>query len=108
MNKETLEVNIFGVTLNIKSKDSDIEHLQELASFVNDNFNEIYNQYSGNQSKEVVAILTCLNLADKLKKIEKENKDNKYLIDNLKASITSRISDLVKLIEVKGVKIDEL
>ena len=107
MSKDNLEVTIFGVTLNITSKDNDIEYLQELASFINDNLNETYEKYS-DKSKEVIVILTCLNLADKLKKQEKENNDNKEIIDSIKQSITSRISELIKLIDVKGVKIDEL
>lgn len=97
--KSILEITIFDKKLNIKSEEEDIEYLKEIADFVNESMNNIAGHYDKNFPKDIIAILTCLNIADSLKREIAKNKAEKDTMTALKETIAMRSSELIELID---------
>lgn len=95
----SLEVNIFGRTLNIKSQEDNIEYLKELADFVDKSINDIAEYYGSDKPRDVIAILACLNIADNLKLEIANSKAGNDTLIALKESIAKRSRELIKLID---------
>ena len=95
----SLEVNIFGRTLNIKSNEENIEYLIELADFVDKSMNDIAQHYGQDKPRDVIAILACLNIADNLKLEIANSKAGSDTLAALKESIASRSRELIRLID---------
>lgn len=95
----SLEVNIFGRTLNIKSSEENIEYLIELADFVDKSMNDIAQHYGQDKPRDVIAILACLNIADNLKLEIANSKAGNDTLAALKESIASRSRELIRLID---------
>jgi cell division protein ZapA len=68
---QTVRVEIYNQTYNIRSNDGDTEYIQQLASFVDARMREIA---SGSLTVDSlkVAILTALHIADELHKLRRE------------------------------------
>ena len=99
MDNNTLEVTIYGRTLNIKSSEENTEYLKEVANFVEERMNEIAEPEGSNYPRDPIAILACLNIADLLKREIANSKAGKDTLLALKESIASRSSKLIKLID---------
>ena len=99
MDNNTLEVTIYGRTLNIKSSEENTEYLKEVAHFVDESMNDIEEHYASNYPRDTIAILACLNIADLLKREIANSKAGKDTLLALKESIASRSSKLIKLID---------
>ncbi|WP_028330282.1 cell division protein ZapA [Brachyspira alvinipulli] len=95
----SLEVTIYGRTLNIKSNEENIEYLKEIADFVNESMNDIAEHYGSGYPRDTIAILACLNIADLLKREIANSKAGKDTLSALKESIASRSNELIKLID---------
>ena len=95
----SLEVTIYGRTLNIKSNEENIEYLKELADFVNESMSDIAEHYGSGYPRDTIAILACLNIADLLKREIANSKAGKDTLSALKESIASRSNELIKLID---------
>ena len=101
----SLEVTIYGRTLNIKSNEENSEYLKELADFVNESMNDIAEHYGSNYPRDTIAILACLSIADLLKREIASSKAGRDTLSALKESIASRSNELIKLIdETKGIQ----
>ena len=95
----SLEVTIYGRTLNIKSNEENSEYLKELADFVNESMNDIAEHYGSNYPRDTIAILACLNIADLLKREIASSKAGRDTLSALKESIASRSNEIIKLID---------
>ena len=95
----SLEVTIYGRTLNIKCSEENIEYLKEIANFVDESINDISKHYGKNYPRDTIAILACLNIADLLKREISNNKVGKDTLSALKESIAYRSNELIKLID---------
>jgi cell division protein ZapA len=71
---QTVKVEIYNQTYNIRSNDGDVEYIQRLASFVDGRMREIA---AGSLTVDSlkVAILAALHIADELHKL-RENRDH--------------------------------
>lgn len=99
MHNGSLEVNIFGRTLNLKSREDNIEYLKELADFVDKSMKDIAEHYGSDKPRDVIAILACLNIADNLKMEIANSKAGNDTLLALKESIANRSNELIKLID---------
>ena len=68
---QTVRVEIYAQTHNIRSNDGDTEYIQQLAAFVDERMREIA---SGSLTVDSlkVAIMTALHIADELHKLRRE------------------------------------
>lgn len=97
--KKSLEITILGNTLEIQCLDENISYLEDLAFFVDSIMKDISDRQSVKKSDLIVAILTCLNIADTLKKESLKNKSDVDNITKLRSTIASRSSKLISLID---------
>lgn len=97
--KKSLEINILGNTLEIQCLDENISYLEELAFFVDSIMKDISDRQNVKKPDLIVAILTCLNIADSLKKESLKNKSDIDNIAELRNTIASRSSKLINLID---------
>lgn len=85
-----VRVQIFGSEYRISS-DTDPEHILEVASYIDQKMREIASAL-GLRNRSTVAILTAVNLADELFKIEKESRQmdrsSREKADQLADSVT--------------------
>ena len=95
----SVEITIYGRTLNIKCGEENAEYLKEVAKFVDESMNDIAEHYGPNYPRDTIAILACLNIADLLKREMANTKAGKDTILALKESIASRSNKLIKLID---------
>ena len=107
MDNNTLEVTIYGRTLNIKSSEENAEYLKEVAYFVDESMNDIAEHYGPNYPRDTIAILACLNIADLLKREIANNKAGKDTLLALKESIALRSNKLIKLMDERKENIKE-
>ena len=68
---QTVRVEIYAQTYNIRSNDGETEYIQQLAAFVDERMREIA---SGSLTVDSlkVAIMTALHIADELHKLRRE------------------------------------
>lgn len=97
--KKSLEITILGNTLEIQCLDENISYLEELAYFVDEVMKDISDRQNVKKSDLIVAILTCLNIADTLKKESLKNKSDVNNITELRNTIALRSSKLINLID---------
>ena len=97
--KKSLEITILGNTLEIQCLDENVSYLEDIASFVDSVMKDISERQNGKKSDLVVAILTCLNIADSLKKESLKNESDTDAIEALRNTIASRSSKLINLID---------
>ncbi|MEI7904852.1 MAG: cell division protein ZapA [Candidatus Firestonebacteria bacterium] len=91
-NKAGVCVDIFGAEYIIKG-DGDKAHIKEIAGYVDTKMRSIAASTS-NVSSLKVAILTCLNIADEVSKLKREN--NSHLRNDEKVEV------LIKTLENQG------
>ena len=88
---QTVKVEIYNQTYNIRSRDGDTEHLKQLAAFVNSRMNEIAASALTVDSLRL-AILAALHIADELHQM----KDRR---DKLDQEIGERSAECVELLD---------
>ncbi|HWQ31352.1 MAG TPA: cell division protein ZapA [Blastocatellia bacterium] len=88
---QTVRVEIYNQTYNIRSNDGDTEYIQQLASFVDARMREIA---SGSLTVDSlkVAILTALHIADELHKLRRER-------DTLDQQFASRSAECAEVLD---------
>ena len=84
-----VRVQIFGSEYRIAS-DTDPEHIHEVASYIDQKMREIANTLAL-RTRLTVTILTAVNLADELFKIEEEDR----LMDRLSREKADQLADSV-------------
>ena len=93
-----IEVEIFNQKFLLTSEKENAERLQEVALFVDQKMRDIYK--STNLSSALkIAILTALNLADELFRVEVSKQKNDFNQDLMKRvlSIVDRVKDMIRL-----------
>ncbi|MFN7945480.1 MAG: cell division protein ZapA [Blastocatellia bacterium] len=88
---QTVRVEIYNQTYNIRSNDGDTEYIQHLAAFVDERMREIA---SGSLTVDSlkVAILTALHIADELHKLRRER-------DTLDQQFASRSAECAEVLD---------
>ena len=85
-----VRVQIFGSEYRIAS-DTDPEHIRKVASYIDQKMREIASAFAL-RNRSTVAVLTAVNLADELFKIEEENRrmdrSSREKADQLADSVT--------------------
>lgn len=84
-----VRVQIFGSEYRIAS-DTDPEHIREVASYIDQKMREVASALAL-RTRSTVAILTAVNLADELFKIEKEGRQ----IDRISREKADQLADSV-------------
>lgn len=84
-----VRVQIFGSEYRIAS-DTDPEHIREVASYIDQKMREVASALAL-RTRSAVAILTAVNLADELFKIEKEGRQ----IDRISREKADQLADSV-------------
>ena len=84
-----VRVQVFGSEYRIAS-DTDPEHIREVASYIDQKMREIASALAL-RNRSTVAILTAVNLADELFKIEEESR----LINRLSREKADQLADSV-------------
>jgi cell division protein ZapA len=90
--ERVIEIKVFGQTFSVKT-DSDEDHLQAVAQYVNEKMEEILKKTRSVSSLNV-AILTALNIADDLLKEKEERKA-------LLREVEDKSKDLVEKINIR-------
>ncbi len=88
---QTVKVEIYNQTYNIRSRDGDTDRIKELAAFVNSRMNEIATSALTVDSLRL-AILAALHIADELHQM----KDRR---DKLDQEIGERSAECVELLD---------
>ena len=86
-----VRVQIFGSEYRIAS-DKDPEHIREVASYIDQKMREVASALAL-RTRSTVAVLTAVNLADELFKIEEEGR----LIDRISREKADQLADSVNL-----------
>jgi len=95
--QKTVKVNIFGIEYVIKG-DLDISYIQSVAKYVNDKMEETESEMSS-KSVAKVAVVTALNIADELFRLQEEKT---RLIQNLEGHVrrlTKRIDEEIQFLK---------
>ncbi len=87
---QTVKVEIYNQTYNIRSNDGDIEYIQRLAAFVDQRMREIASSSLTVDSLKV-AILTALHIADELHKV----RDSRDQLDQQFAQRSAECAELL-------------
>jgi len=90
--ERVVEIKVFGQTFSVKT-DSDEDHLQAVAQYVNEKMEEVLKKTRSVSSLNV-AILTALNIADDLLK---EKEQRKALL----REVEDKSKDLVEKIDIR-------
>ena len=90
--ERVVEIKVFGQTFSVKT-DSDEDHLQAVAQYVNEKMEEVLKKTRSVSSLNV-AILTALNIADDLLK---EKEQRKALL----REVEDKSKDLVEKINIR-------
>ena len=90
--ERVVEIKVFGQTFSVKT-DSDEDHLQAVAQYVNEKMEEVLKKTKSVSSLNV-AILTALNIADDLLK---EKEQRKALL----REVEDKSKDLVEKIDIR-------
>jgi cell division protein ZapA len=90
--ERVVEIKVFGQTFSVKT-DSDEDHLQAVAQYVNEKMEEVLKKTRSVSSLNV-AILTALNIADDLLKEKEERKA-------LLREVEDKSKDLVEKINIR-------
>jgi len=90
--ERVVEIKVFGQTFSVKT-DSDEDHLQAVAQYVNEKMEEVLKKTKSVSSLNV-AILTALNIADDLLK---EKEQRKALL----REVEDKSKDLVEKINIR-------
>jgi len=88
---QTVRVEIYGQTYNLRSNDGDTEYIQHLGAFVDARMREIA-QGSLTVDSLKVAILTALHIADELHKLRNER-------DSLDQQFAARSAECAELLD---------
>jgi cell division protein ZapA len=87
---QTVKVEIYNQTYNIRSSDGDVEYIQRLAAFVDQRMREIASSSLTVDSLKV-AILTALHIADELHKV----RDSRDQLDQQFAQRSAECAELL-------------
>ncbi|HEX4951076.1 MAG TPA: cell division protein ZapA [Blastocatellia bacterium] len=88
---QTVKVEIYNQTYNIRSRDGDTEHIKQLAAFVDSRMNEIAAGTLTVDSLKL-AILAALQIADELHRMKERR-------DKLDQEVGERSSHCVELLD---------
>jgi cell division protein ZapA len=84
------KVEIFGEKYTLRA-DAELEHIQRVAQYVDGKFSEVAKS-SPTLSTSKMAILTSLNIADELIRLEEEK-------ERSERSVLSKVGELISLLE---------
>ena len=93
MQRNVVKVNIFGTEYPIKG-DSDVEYIQDVASYVNNKMIEIEKSLTVKSSLKV-AILAALNIADELYKERTEKSTILSTLEEKSQGLNDKISRII-------------
>jgi len=97
MQRNVVKVNIFGTEYPIKG-DSDVDYIQDVASYVNNKMIEIEKSLTVKSSLKV-AILAALNIADELYRERTEKNKFFTTLEQKSHGLNEKINRLIQEIE---------
>ncbi|MFN0123588.1 MAG: cell division protein ZapA [Blastocatellia bacterium] len=92
---QTVKVDIYNQSYNIRSNDGGTEYIQELAAFVDARMREIADVSMTSDSLKV-AILTALHVSDELFKLRREHESMDQQVAQRAAQCTELLDQVLK------------